>query len=385
MSEGDAGKKGSGEGEDKGDRSVEIAAKAEDASKAFNDLAMKSIESVHKGKEDKSDDKSNKVEDADKKMKSKDDKTVDKTITIPDDLTSTDKTEDIDETEVAEAPPGLNVKQSDAFKKMRVKLDAFDAEKASLLKQIEDTKKQYAGYEEKVQRQNLLEHPKFKADFVVPIESVKVQIATIAKDWSLDEDTISKAFRLQPKERAELITKAAGGNPVAATQLVPLFDKFGELYQKGKVAFDEYKKTFEEIDKKHKEEIVVKTQTLVDKSVEKLFKEGHFLLRESKSDPNWLKTIKSNAIVFMSGGLSEDAVAELSLKAQISDAYRNMRNHEVQTLQKEIEKLKKQLGSRVNASLPLGGKSKDVGKSEEEDKPKSINDLVEKTLQSVKK
>ena len=118
----------------------------------------------------------------------------------------------------------------------------------------------------------------------------------------------------------------------------------------------------------------MKTETL-DKVLTGL-QEDHFLLRESKKNPDWLKNIKGNVGHLLSDDAKPEDIVSILLKGQTADALVSL----YKQARLKVEDLEVQLGKRKKAAPRIGGGGDGKPKPIGDELPGSVEELASQTV-----
>lgn len=239
-------------------------------------------------------------------------------------------------------PEGLNVKAAEGFKSMRHKIAALQqklqdgAATGKSAEQIQALQKQLDDYDAKIRRFSLMESPRFVEKFVTPLRQTFDRIVDIGKEYEVAADKMRALASMNAKTRETELARM-GLSGAALARVMPLFDRLSEQRKDYDAAIASEKQTAEQLRRQEQDELVKVQTDGLTKAIARLRNQNHFLLAESTKNPNWTKGILEAARRIISGQATGDELAELALKAVVSDHYKNMYLRDIHAARKAGE------------------------------------------------
>jgi len=317
-----------------------------------------------------------------------DDDNVLNTGDLPEDLDDNNNNDDPDndnennDDDDIEEPNGLNEKQQAAFKSMREKISELKKETEN--KSSEFTSEKEKEYQQKisdmqarVSASELAQTEEFQEKYSKPIVDTQAEIVRIAEEYDISKDVALQAAKMKRADRSQLLRQEAS-DQAAVSELMPLYQELEKRIRSGREALQNHEKTRQELIKQDS----VKTEELTGEEFDKTLKnlqDEHFLLRDSKQNPQWLKAIKHNAKLLLSGKLEPEQIVAAALKSQVADSYKTMLLNQREKYEAQIAALESKYG-KIKGSQPKvkdGTTKKTTSKNKEY---KSVEDLVNDTL-----
>lgn len=289
---------------------------------------------------------------------------------VPTDLLGEEETEEEEEVELLSDKEleAFDEKARDAYKAMRLKIK--EQKEALVARTTEDAdgkadwEKERDQYRERVERLDYMNSHTFKTQHLEGIKTLQGRIANVAKEYGIDPQTAMRAAKMKSRERSELLNEESD-SPNALSELLPMYTDLATRTDAANLAI-----------KDHKAAMVAETADLekqqtdvLNNALKALQDDGHFLLKESKTNKDWQSNLVAGAKKIISGKVSAQELASMALKAQTTDYLKSMYLKDVIDLRKDNEKLKAQLVKRgemvpkLSDSLSIKSKKKDLTKA----------------------
>ena len=267
------------------------------------------------------------------------------------------------------------IKMRQSLKEMKDKLaesgSTTDDEHAKLIAERDVLRNQLGS-------NGLQETAEFKDTYLKPLHAEAAKLVRTGEDYGIDKETLQKAMTMNKADRIRLIRESATSNDdVAITELLPMFTSMLEKQAVIQNALKNADETADKLKTQSSDKVVSLTGEMLNDTVTRLRDaEGHFLLTDSKSDPEWKNKIVAAAKRVISGDVTDQELVNNALKAQLTDSYKAMylRLHgEHRALlgkNKKVSKLK----------AKVGGGSKTVSKKPSTNKAMSLSDLADSAV-----
>ena len=298
----------------------------------------------------------------------------------PEDLNVEDEPEEVVEEEVEEEIPAdmpeagkaALIKMRQSLKEMKDKLaengSTTDDEYAKLIAERDVLRNQLGS-------NGLQETAEFKDTYLKPLHDEAAKLVRTGEDYGIDKETLQKAMTMNKADRIRLIRESATSNDdVAITELLPMFTSMLEKQAVIQNALKNADETAEKLKAQSSNKVVSLTGEMLNDTVTRLRDaEGHFLLTDSKSDPEWKNKIVAGAKRVISGDVTDQELVNNALKAQLTDSYKAMylnlhaKHNALLGKNKKVSKLKPN----------LAGGSKTVSNKTSEKKAMSLSDLAD--------
>ena len=277
-------------------------------------------------------------------------------------------------------PEGGAEKDIQAMQSMRERIVALRKENDTLKDGgDEDIKTRLAETEAQLEKSNFAQSPRFQNEFVKPVNEAWEQIAAIAKAYELPPEVINAAARAEVKER-DAILSGEGIPQAGLVQLLPLFNQFSSLMASANAEIENFKtKTEEEVAQEMKM-MDETTTTALNSAISTLQANNHFLLRESKENPDWFPDVVNGAREMMSGSLSPAQLAEAALKSQLADHYKEFYLSQTQKLKAEISQLQANQGIEQSYRPKIDSNSGPIRPRAKKEEAMSLDELAEETV-----
>ena len=280
-------------------------------------------------------------------------------------------------------PKGLEQKDAEAFKTMRLKIGELREELKSRpteSERIKELEKQAQTAESKLEIQNFAASTKFQNEYMLPLKNTQAQLASIAKDYDIDVNVVRQAAVMPRKERVEFLREQVQ-DQAAISELLPLYNELAAVRERAQAALVEHQKQASKIQETELEETRRMQNEIMTSQLESLRRKNHFLLRESKQDPNWLKNITEKANALVNGDVEPEDIVAAAYKAQVADHYLSLYRTERAARMKAEEQLKKRgiVRPKVNARSRNASEKSNVSGG----KTKSFSDLAEETISNI--
>ena len=123
--------------------------------------------------------------------------------------------------------------------------------------------------------------------------------------------------------------------------------------------------------------------TALNGAISTLQADNHFLLRESKQNPEWFPGVVEGAREMMAGGFSPSELAEAAIKAQLADHYKNFYLSQTQKLKEEISALQASRGIEQTYKPKIDSSAAPIKKTEKKETAMSLDELAEETVGAV--
>jgi hypothetical protein len=274
--------------------------------------------------------------------------------------------------EEIQTPENLNAEQGKAFKTMRERLEAASARITELEENAGTNSEEYKTLQQQnkemsdaLEKQNLAASPRFKSQYLQPMNNVSSQILEIGKEYEMAEADLKAAASMGRKERIEFLREKAPDQN-AVLELAPLYQRYSELAQAATTALENHKTTQAEMQKQQDSESDKMLSENFDTTLKELQK-TYALLRESKANPDWLPNIVAAAKGLVNGDAEPKQIIEAALKSRATDGYRGL----AIKYKKERDEANGKLAAIRGSSPDIGGegrpKSKDGGGSSGDD------------------
>jgi len=287
---------------------------------------------------------------------------------IPDDLGAEPvKTEEANEDtgkpeEETEEPEGLTEDASTAFRTMRETIATLKKAQAdsSTDSTVADLQAQLEAVQAKVSVTDLAASPAFQAKYGEPVAEKQAEIVGIAKEYGIPEDIALRAANMNRTDRISTLRNEAS-DQMAVSELVPLYQQLEARIKEGKDALAVHDKTRQEILNTENASVESLQGESFDTALTSL-QADHFLLRDSKTNPDWLKAITHNAKLVLSGKVEKEAIIASALKAQVADSYKKMYTNLKASSDAKIADLESRYGKVKRSSPKVGGSAKPAAK-----------------------
>ena len=298
----------------------------------------------------------------------------------PDDINVEDEPEEVVEEDVEEEiPADMPEAGKAALIKMRQKLKEMKSKIESGGKVTDDAYQKLLKERDLLRDQlgssGLQETSEFRETYLRPMHDYAQKLVSIAADYGIEKEVLQSAITLNKSDQIRLIRESALANgDFAVTELLPIFASMVEQQSVIKSALADSDATAEKLKSLSSDKVVSLTGEVLDNSLIRLKDaEGHFLLTDSKSNPDWKPKIVNAAKRVISGDVSDQELVDNAIKSQLADGYKALYVKLYNEHQQLLGKNKKVSKLKPN----LAGGSKTVSNKTSEKKAMSLSDLAD--------
>lgn len=277
-------------------------------------------------------------------------------------------------------PENASEKDVSAYKTMRERITTLQRE-VNLGKEdghsaLKERAEKAEGELEKI---NLSQSPRFQETFVKPAQEVWGQITKIAEAYSVDAQTIRAASRASLTDRDKILE---GENlPAGAiAQLLPLMNDFSVRMGSVQKQLNDHQNVAKEFQAEEKTRSDRITTMTLDDAVLALRADKHFLLKDSRENPQWMPSILDGARNVLAGSMSDEDRAKSAIKAQLADHYKTLFVTENQKLRDEVANLQGRLGITVSSKPKVDSSSGPAKPGKQTNQSKTLEELADETV-----
>jgi len=321
--------------------------------------------------------------------------TPDSTSGIPDDLADTPDTGapadkynlDSDDGVTPELKADIKKqpqKTQDAFAAMRIQIRELEKAKEAVKPGLSDDEKAALINENKelqsrIEKADFVKSPRFQREYVAPINGIASELMKVGKDYGISEADMKEALNMPRAQRAAFLGEKIS-NQNGLSELLPMYNQYGLMLERAKGAVENFNKEASAsiaIERDNRAKVLAEN---LSGARDRLFKEGYTLLRESKSNPNWLPNLQKEAAAIVAGEVTPAISAEAALRSVVAKHQIASLSSQLTTSIKQIADLQAKLSKYVKLAPSNNGDRNTITPSALDPKTATIDDLVTDTL-----